>query len=86
MKGCLDPFFDCTIVLFSLLLRICKVHVDSKIVEHCILERLEFVVSLDLGDLESCLVVDCDNFFECFCESNNGLALNVLSGPVVQVL
>jgi hypothetical protein len=86
MEGCLDLFFDNTIVAFGfwdMLLRICKVHGDSKLVEHCILEQVEFVVLSNLGDLESSFVVDSNNFLECFFISNNQLAFNILSNPVL---
>jgi hypothetical protein len=86
MEGCSDPLFDDTIVAFGfwyMLLWIGKVHVAFKVVKHSILERLEFIVSLNLGNLESTFVVDCYNFLECLLIVTNGLALNALSSLVI---
>jgi hypothetical protein len=88
MEGCSDPFLDNTIVAFGIwhmLWRICKVHVDSKIVKQCILEQLKSVVLSNLGDLESSFAVDCYNFLVCLFKLNKGLALDVLSSLVVYI-
>jgi hypothetical protein len=49
IECCSDPFLDYTVVVFcfwDMLLRICKVHVDSKVIKHGILEQLKFAVPL----------------------------------------
>jgi hypothetical protein len=85
----LDPFLNNAIVVLSfqnMLLRICKIHFDAKIFKHCILERFEPVVYSYFDNFESSLIVKFDDVFHCFLEFTDGLAFNILSGPVVDIL
>jgi hypothetical protein len=65
----LDALLDNLSVTFSLwnvFLRICKVHLDSKFSEQCILEWSKLVIALDFHYMESGFVVDLKNLFESF--------------------